>query len=331
MAASYQTGTASSPTNLLQTLVTWLVAHGWTQDASAADGSGHRAHLHKNGLYVNLRSAMNESNIWAIQFGTPGYGIGLYLGDGYSGAAAWNAQSGGPVSSGTASRIGVGMNLPSGSITAYHFLDDGSDHIAVLVERAPGIYTHMGWGPSLVKTGYSWDSPYFFGNGPSFYTCAPPSGGGSFSGYDVTAFCPASHSFLSTQMHSTFFVRVDSSVFSGLWVANNGDSSSTAYGNTGRQGRCALARVTSANLNELNYPSYRRIVGRGYNTAFTGAVLMPLSYFVTTGAARLAPVGYPPSVFYSEAVGNGRVAGEIVAVGGVNYLFLPNFAIRKAA
>jgi hypothetical protein len=60
MAASYQTGISSSPTNLLQTLVTWLTNQGWTMDMSQADGSGWRAHLHKSGVYVNLRSAMNE-------------------------------------------------------------------------------------------------------------------------------------------------------------------------------------------------------------------------------------------------------------------------------
>ena len=38
MAASYQTGISSSPTNLLQTIVSWLTAQGWTVDLSASDG-----------------------------------------------------------------------------------------------------------------------------------------------------------------------------------------------------------------------------------------------------------------------------------------------------
>ena len=47
MAASYQTGIASSPTNLLQTLVAWLMAQGWTVNQSEQEGTGWRAHLVK--------------------------------------------------------------------------------------------------------------------------------------------------------------------------------------------------------------------------------------------------------------------------------------------
>ena len=46
---------------------------------------------------------------------------------------------------------GCGMNLPQGQISAYHFFDDGNDHITVVVERAAGIFCHMGWGPSLER------------------------------------------------------------------------------------------------------------------------------------------------------------------------------------
>ena len=47
---AYQTGIPTDEIDLLQQLVTWLVALGWTQDASAAEGSGWRAHLHKSGV-----------------------------------------------------------------------------------------------------------------------------------------------------------------------------------------------------------------------------------------------------------------------------------------
>ena len=140
MAAAYQTGVSSSPTNLLQTLVTWLVAQGWTSDSSASDGSGWRAHLHKSGVYVNMRAAANES-IWPKTPGSgnwdsgAGYGIGLYLGDGYSGAAAWSQQSGRPLRI-DGSVSGCGINLPSGSVAAYHFFDDGADNITIVVGRA---------------------------------------------------------------------------------------------------------------------------------------------------------------------------------------------------
>src|SRR5438477_3589060 len=131
MAASYQTGTASSPSNLLQTLATWLTAQGWTVNQSATDASGWRLHVSKNSYFMNLRAAMNET-IWNTQ-NRAGYGIGLYGGTGYSGAAAWNAQAGAPNASGGAIVVGASMNLNSGAIVAYHFLDDGNDHITVVV------------------------------------------------------------------------------------------------------------------------------------------------------------------------------------------------------
>ncbi len=115
MPAAYSTGVSTSPTNLLQSFVTWLVAGGWTLDSSAAEGTGWRAHLHKGGVYVHFRAAGLEQ-VWAAAGGkfhdsghyndggsgaalAKGYGIGFYLGTGYSGAAAWNEQVGGPLRS----------------------------------------------------------------------------------------------------------------------------------------------------------------------------------------------------------------------------------------
>ena len=72
MAASYQTGTVAGPTALLQALVTWLVAQGWTSDSSASSGAGWRSHLHKNGLYINLRALVGEAGNIATAWGASG-------------------------------------------------------------------------------------------------------------------------------------------------------------------------------------------------------------------------------------------------------------------
>src|SRR5262245_16044897 len=132
MAAAYQTGTATDPIDLLNVLVTWLQAQGWTLDSSATDGSGKRAHLHKSSDYVNLRAAVNEA-IWPNLSGSAFYGIGLYMGTGYSGASGWAAQAGGPIKNGGSDTVGASMRLASGAITAYHFFDDGSDNVVVVV------------------------------------------------------------------------------------------------------------------------------------------------------------------------------------------------------
>lgn len=326
MAAAYQTGTASSPIDLVQRLVTWLVAQGWTSDSSVTDSSGWRAHLHKSGLYVNLRAAMNES-IWNYN-NAAGYGVGMYVGDGYSGASNWRSQSGGPIANGTANTVGVGMNLlGAGAVAAYHFFDDGSDHITVVVEKTPGLFVHMGWGPSLVKTGYSTDFPYMYGSSSSFYNTSSPTGVG---GGDTNAHVPFSPNLNVGTLYATGFFKVDATTFSSRWIALCLATGGNNQGYTGRVGRAAGDQ--SATFTEDEYPDWNLVEDRSWQSAFAGALLLPQHLFVNTQPAnRWAPVGYPPTVFYCQAVGHGFAASSIYQVGGLNYMVFPNFAVRKAA
>ena len=329
MAASYSTGTATSPTDLLQKLVTWLVAQGWTQDASAADASGWRAHLHKSGLYVNLRSSMNET-IWNYQ-DAAGYGIGFYLGSGYSGASSWKAQAGGPVQSGTSNTIGAGMRLGSGAITGYRFFDDGNDQIVIVVEKSPGIFVHMGWGPTLTKVGYSSAYPFFFGSSSSYYNCSDPSSGGPWPGHESTANCPMAQSMnFAGQVLSCAFVKVDAAVFSAQWVSN-GSATTTSAGYTGGQHRCALEAATGAPAAQTGHPNYAQIKTRAWQTQYPGALLLPLHNFVAMASGRYAPIGYPSTVFFCAAFGHGFAAGETYFVGSDLYMIFPNFVVKKAA
>ena len=59
MAANYASGAATSPTDLLNLLVTFITTQGWTIDSNTTDGSGKRVHAHKGSNYINLRAAMN--------------------------------------------------------------------------------------------------------------------------------------------------------------------------------------------------------------------------------------------------------------------------------
>src|SRR6185369_15629320 len=135
MAAAYQTGTATDPVDLLNTLATFLSGQGWTIDSNTTDGSGKRVHAHKGSDYVNLRAAVNEA-IWPNLSGSAFYGIGVYMGTGYNGSNGWAAQAGGPIKCGGSDTVGASMRLASGAITAYHLFDDGSDNITLVVERA---------------------------------------------------------------------------------------------------------------------------------------------------------------------------------------------------
>jgi len=345
MAAAYQTGISSSPTNLLQTLVSWLTTQGWTTDASTGDGSGWRAHLHKGSLYVNLRAAMNE-NIWPYNgdyhdVGAGGYGIGLYLGDGYDGGEAWHAQSGRPTRPGDGSTSGCGMNLPAGSVSAYHLFDDGNDNIIVVVERSPGVFCFVGWGPALADLGQPEDFPYFFGSSGAVLNTLDTDPGGDRGGINISAYPPMSHADQevssytgsSDRGHATAFVRVDADTFDGRWVCNCEDPDD-GYGYTGRLSRCSVnvGPALDAAIDVGEYPSFAGLENRVHQSAYAGALLLPIHTFVLTDpGGRWAPIGYPPQVFWTEAVGHGYAAGEVYQVGGDDYMLFPHFAVRKGA
>ncbi len=339
MAAAYSTGTATGPTDLLQKLVTFLTGQGWTSDSSVSYGAGWRAHLHKGSQYVHLRALVNEAANLSTAWGsgrstaTAGYGVSLYLGTGYNGANAWNNQAGAPVDiAGSPGPVGAGMQLGSGAIGAYYFFDDGNDHITVVVDRGGGLYSHMGWGPSLAKIGFTNDYWYFYGSSPHYYNVVGATN--SNPGSQLTAGAPMSHSFADPgNFHATCFVRVDAAIYSAQWIGFTDLTTVTAqYGYTGRTGRCAMTSqgfYVAANSDQ--FPQLAKALTRGWQSAFSGALLLPLHCFVQSVAARWIPIGYPPTVFACAGVGHGFTPASVYAVGGLNYMLFPNFAVRKAA
>lgn len=345
MAAAYSTGISSSPTNLLQTVVSFLVTQGWTQDSSVSDGTGWRSHLHKSGLYVNLRAAMDEKiypyDVSDYHDSFAGYGIGVYLGDGYSSGSPWIEQSGGPVRS-DGSVIGVGANLPSGSVAAYHIFDDGSDNIIVVVEKSPGVFCHFGFGPDMSEAGQPEDFPYCFGSSNCYRNVCPIADLGSVErhGVNVSALAPMSPAdndqrsdyYGNAGNHTCALVRVDVATFSGRWVGN-GSGVYEGHGNTGRVMRCALKDDDDVGSYDLaEYPNYLRLRDRVHQTAYAGGVLLPLHCFVLTDPdGRWAPLGYPPSIYWCDIVGHGYGAGDTYSVGGVDHMVFPGFAVVKGA
>lgn len=336
MSASYQSGVSSSPGDLLQTLVTWLAGQGWTVDSSTTDGTGRRAHLHKGALYVNMRSAGNEK-IWPNASGgnwdtDAGYGIGLYLGTGYSGSSGWHAQAGRPLRI-DGSTSGCGANLPSGPVSAYHFFDDDSDNITVVVERTPGLYCHLGWGPALAGAGNPESFWYFYGSSTAFRNVQDSTPPSDQPGQTVTAFPPMSTgSKEGGSVECCAFARTDVATWASRWMGNCNNSSST-QGATGRLLGCACNINPDAQGASPSgqLPGYRWLLDRVHQTAFTGALLLPLHLFAENAGSRWAPIGYPPTVFWCEGVGHGYSAAEIYSVGGLDYMLFPHFAVRKAA
>lgn len=339
MAASYSTGAATGPIDLLQKLVAWLVAQGWTSNMSAAEGTGWRAHLSKGSVYVNLRASVGTdaatNTVWAnttYSIATL-VGISIYTGTGYSGASAWNAQAGGPIAAGNAA--GAILTAYASAMPSYHFFDDGADNIVVVCEKTTNVYSHMGWGPSLTKAGTWTGGAYFFGTTGYFNGMA----NNGYPGTTLTAPTPFSYSDLAWGwLCPTGYVRADVDGFTSKWLGC-GASSAGAQGYTGK--RCATqyahAYSSSTPVEIPNYgPAQNMVVSSGFFPRAVSALnsqanLLPLRIFCERDTSGWSMLGDVPNIFYSNGVGNGFNVGSIYAISAQNYMMFPNFAVQKFA
>jgi hypothetical protein len=328
---SYQTGTPTSPVNLLQTLVTWLVSIGWTQDRSAVEGAGWTATLHHNGNYVNLRATVNEGGLpWVQNFGNAHYGLHMYLGTGFNGANLFNNQPGGPVSGGT-TNIGVGMQLAVGPFSNYYFFADATaDNIVMVVEKTPGLYLYLGWGLSLQKAGSYTGGAYFFGSTSGNYTSFTGSGANS-PGFTSTSDCPFPRA--DQQGGGCGFVRADVDSWIGKWI---GIVQAGNFGSTGKAGDTSICGKGSSLSTNFPVYAYSSSISSHFQNEQTSqqdgrANLLPLMLWAlrdgtTTGFSMLGTV---PNVFFTNGVGRGFSNVDEYLLGGTTYKMFPNFAVVK--
>lgn len=329
---SYSNGTATSSTDLLQQLVTFLVAAGWTQDMSQAEGSGWRAHLHLGSDYVHLRAAENEG-VFQQSNGTTGYGLNLYMGTGFNSGQPWNNQTtGAPIGSGAAYPVGANAYLSAGPFTNYYFMtDSGGNNVVVVIERTPGVFMFVGWGTSLVKAGAFTGGQYFYGSsGGGWSGHALP--GGSVAGYTTTSDCPGCLSDSEGQVCT--YVRADVDSFTSKWISISPSVTNT-QGYTGKVGSSSVKKPGFGANTE--FPFYAITDG---TTDFQSsqsslqdgrANLLPVLLWVNRDGASSAYslLGSLPMAFKANGVGNGFSNASEYAIGSDTYKMFPNFAILK--
>ncbi|MGH9746526.1 MAG: hypothetical protein ACRD59_10520 [Candidatus Acidiferrales bacterium] len=329
---NYQSGSATSSTDLLQQLVTWLVGLGWTQDRSAAEGSGWTASLHKNGNYAHLRAAESETTIWSSNFGAAHYGLHMFTGTAFIGGQLFKDQTtGAPIASGGSNTIGVGMQLSAGPFSNYFFFADGTaDNIVVVVEKTPGLYEHIGWGLSLEKAGSYTGGAYFFGSAAGYYVSDTSVAAGT-NGFTSSSDCPGVN--LDAIGGGCMFVRADVDSWTGKWVS----ISVVASGNQGYTGKIGDCSVKGKNNSmKSNFPVYAYSNAGQFQERQTSqqdgrANLLPLMLWAqrdstTSGFSLLGTV---PWVFASNAVGNGFSNADEYVIGSTTYKLFPNFAVVK--
>lgn len=139
---SYQTGSYSSPSNLLGILRAFLSSNGWTENEF--DAGNNELHVSKNGIYWNLKSYNSVTDVWDYRFGGPKvsvYGIGAYLSTGYSAAAGWDAQPGHAqirTDTGDINDVGHPLNCKASGTYFMHSYST-SDDIFIAVQPSDGL------------------------------------------------------------------------------------------------------------------------------------------------------------------------------------------------
>jgi hypothetical protein len=314
---SYQTGTASSPVDLLQKLATWLSGIGWTIDSSIARAAGWRMHCHKGTQYVNFSAAMGETgnvagfvNTWG---GTSCYFIALYGGTGYNSGNDWRSQPGGPVTSGTSNTTGCGIPLPSGSIQAYHFFADAAgDNIIVVIERTAGIFSQMFFGNSLVKIG-TWTGGQYFGASLDVTQLSYIIAGNNIPGFAYSTYGPG-----VCINFPAAYVRADVDAFTSKWIGI-GRTTTVGNGYTGKVGSSnATAEDTGQNGLDIAF-----LIDRGTSNLTGQSLLFPAVLTVVRDSPGFSFLGSIPNAFITNACCRGFSAGSIYQWGTDNYMLFP--------
>jgi hypothetical protein len=318
---AYSSNSATGPIDCLQKLVTWLVTQGWTNNYSASEGAGWRAHLSKGAIYVNLRALVGEGHQFHRSGGSGSYGIDMYTGTGYASGSAWRDQPGGPTEAGTAYTLGVSMPMPAGAIPSYHFFADDADNITVVTEYSAGDYRHMGWG-TLTKSGAYTGGAFIFASG-GYYVWLP--------GYFGVPCADCS----TLWYVSTSFFRADVDSFTGKWLGV------TSVIDDNVTGKRALSPICNYNVSggavNPDIPYYAADPSHMSASFQTSQVsiqnqqinLLPIRIFAERDTFGASLLGTVPSVYCCTATDHGFDKASTLQIGTDSYVMFPLFAVKK--
>ena len=180
----YEIGSATDAHDMLEKIRLFLAANGWTQNGFATETYGHRLHLSRGAVFVNLFSAIESDPITTNAWTSTTYrmsGIALSPSTGYSasptGAKAWKNMPG-ALSRGSTGMFTYADNIfacavadMTGAVASYHMAADGDNFICAM-EIATGDFRWVAFG-TLAPYGAIGAAP----NG--FYLCASLGVGGN--------------------------------------------------------------------------------------------------------------------------------------------------------
>ena len=334
----YKTGDALDTNAFLQELVSWLSDLGWTAHMNQADGTGWRAHLSKNGMFVNLLIINGNTNPWehALSSAMPtpaanGF-LHFYAGGGYDGGVNWNAQPGGPKGNGQTYTIGYSVPLGATGVESYAFYSDAEDNICVVFKSQPVdavIYSNFGWG-RIEKSGEYPGGEYFF---------APVSGRGmlyaisttsiSSFGARLTAHCPCAFDGGAGGNESVqFFLRADVDSFTDKWLSSSRNTNAQNY-----TGKNAVSSAPGLNIPPADIASYAGTWRRTVTEATMAVALLPLMLWAPRDAGGYSLMGAVPGIYPTDAASDTRAGavepGTVIQYGEDEYVLYPNFAVKR--
>lgn len=291
----------TSPNEVLAAVQAALAANGWLTVASAYEGTGRRVHLSKGGVYVHLRSALNELGVFTDTYGNFS-GLGLTVGTGYAGGADWRQQPGVPVERRylAAQAVCAAFN---GAANLW-VIADSLDNTVIVLEAPTGVFQQLAFGPSLRKEAPFTGGMYLWGTQR-----------GSGLQYLAANKTPLAQDY-------AFFVRADVDAFTGKWLGA-GFSDQAAVGYTGKNAATSAQETYAV-------PTYQKLLARTVSYDNGQPVLLPTRIFAQRDSGSWCQLGEVPLVYATNKVkvANGQGAGSPLQLGDEAYILFPGIAIK---
>lgn len=334
---AYSTGTAATIPDLLDAIVTFLNANGWTQDSYAVDGTGKRYHANRGGKYIHFRSRVNENfNNSALSydwvFNQASSGLVMYMGSGYSGATNWWQQAGRPVGQAGWHQnpiVGIPVYQPYGSVNYHFFAHNSGDNIILTIEFIPNHFCHIAFGVSVDKRGQTYTGGEYFMANYTGYGWSPQGQWENTTGSQhVGANGLGVFSSNGRTANSYMRIEVDGDTtgnFGNAWRSLCSSETSNGLSASGVAGTplSTAARFCWIDLDEYIIPQRYQA-----NSPLNNIILLtPLKVYVnrTTAAGQYTNAhsfaGEIPKIF-AVNIRNLNV-GQQISIGGVNYRVFP--------
>lgn len=294
---AFQTGTATSFINLLDTLRLFATANGWTENLWAVDGANQRLHLQKGSIYTNFHGEASTLKLRGSL--------------GYNGASAWNAQP--TMSTGEQALLDNLHGAYAWPVTYWLFAHGSPDSIEMVVRYQPTRVQWLNFGAitKYINSAAPWTGGEFF---------AASYGGGGEIAYAVSNGRLSLNSQLTGGFSTALF----------QYSNGYGGFSASHYPRGSELHIEADSFIWGVNLDSSNNTTALKLAAWNHAwplqvrtpSAFNGlSALIPIKIYALRPDAHYSPVGRIEHSRYC-AMNNHNLA-DIIDIGGQKWMVFP--------